>query len=111
MTDLVKVYNSKGAVKSAAKEAEKPEDAIVTKRGQFAIVEKPKARAHRIITPREMSIRDYVWAKCNELQPAYANAENPYRELRRAVIDDAARQGYKLSGIQAEISRWRHRFN
>lgn len=107
MTDLVKVYASQKSAKRAATNKGLDENALVTKRGQFAIVERPKSRSHVIRTPQEMTIREYVWATCNEQQPSYEN----YKLLRRAVIEMAAREGFKLSGIQAEISRWRHRFN
>lgn len=112
MTDLVKVYRAKGPAVAAAKKAElDPATALVMKRGEFAVVPVRKVRSHVIKTPSEMTIREYVWARCNERQPEFAQCENPYKALRRAVIDDAAAMGFKLSGIQAEISRWRHRFN
>ena len=107
MTDLVKVYATPAAAKGACKKADIDAAAVVVKGGKAAIVPNPKHRSHVIRTPQEMTIREYVWLRCNELQPNYET----YKLLRRAVIDDAARQGFKLSGIQAEISRWRHRFN
>lgn len=107
MTDLVKVYATPAAAKGACKKGDLDLAAIVVKGGRAAIVPNPKHRSHIIRTPQEMTIREYVWLRCNELQGAYET----YKLLRRAVIDDAATQGFKLSGIQAEISRWRHRFN
>lgn len=111
MTDLVKVYNAKGPAVAAAKKQELDANALVCKRGQFAIVAKPKVRSHVIKTPGEMTIREFVWARCNERMAEFRNAENAYKLTRRAVIEDAVAMGFKLSGIQAEISRWRHRFN
>lgn len=111
MTDLVKVYNAKGPAVAAAKKADLTADALVAKRGQYAIVERPKARAHVIKTPGELTIREFVWAQCNLRMAEFSKHENSYKLTRRAVIEDAVKAGYKLSGIQAEISRWRHRFN
>jgi hypothetical protein len=107
MTDLIKTYRTEGAAKGAAKKAGIEQPNIVHKGDKFAIVERPKHRSHVIRTPQEMTIREYVWMRCEQLQPSFET----YKELRRAVIDDAAKEGFKLSGIQAEISRWRHRFN
>jgi hypothetical protein len=105
MTDLVKTYAKIATAKAVI--TKRGEGTLVVKGDLAAVIEKPKHRSHLIKTPRAMTVREYVWLQCNALLAEGLD----YKALRRAVIDLAAAQGYKLAGIQAEISRWRHRFN
>lgn len=107
MTDLVKTYNKIAIAKSVAKKTQRENHAIIEKGGLVAIIERPKNRSHRIITPREMTVREFVWQQCNALLASGLD----YKSLRANVIAFAIAQGYKRGGIMAEISRWRHRFN
>ena len=104
MTDLVKVYKTVGAAKTAIKK--RGEGTLVVKGDQAAVIDRPKARLAPIRMPTFPDTRrEFVFAMCNHL-----HAEGlTYKELRRAVQDEAFKRGWKY--VSAEISRWRHRFN
>lgn len=103
MTDLVKTYKpaaAKGIVKKRG------EGNVVIRGEQAAIIDKPKFRAAPIRMPVfPETRREFVFAMCDHL-----NAQGvPYKQLRRAVQDEAFKRGWPH--VNAEISRWRHRFN
>lgn len=102
MTDLVKIYKPASAKALVTKRGE---GNVVVRGDHAAIVEKQKYRAAPIRMPKfPETRREFVFAMCDHL-----NGTMTYKELRRAVQDEAFKRGWKY--VSAEISRWRHRFN